>query len=245
MLAYTRWQFRSDDDADEELAHGQPGGGVRAHGHRQRHGVPSAPCSTHAFRNSLIPIATSFGNNITLILTGSFLIEQIFNIDGFGLLGWESLVERDYPVVMGILVISSLLFMIGNILSDICVALVDPRVKFGSRRVLAMIGTGSRAQSADHQAVAAVQVHPSGLLVGDRARRRAFAVRSGRSLLVNSRALVVSYQGDEWHFPTYGDFIPGRTFGLDYDYETNYRELKRTFRRAERRRLGADAAGAI
>ena len=85
----------------------------------------------HAMRNSLIPIATSFGNNISLILTGSFLIERIFNIDGFGLLGFESLVERDYPVVMGILVISSLLFLVGNILSDICVALVDPRVKFG------------------------------------------------------------------------------------------------------------------
>ncbi|GIT15034.1 MAG: hypothetical protein CM1200mP36_07900 [Gammaproteobacteria bacterium] len=85
----------------------------------------------HALRNSLIPIATSFGNNISLILTGSFLIERIFNIDGFGLLGFESLVERDYPVFMGILVISSLLFLVGNILSDICVALVDPRVKFG------------------------------------------------------------------------------------------------------------------
>ena len=89
---------------------------------------------SHAFRNSLIPIATSFGSNITLILTGSFLIEKIFNIDGFGLLGFESLVERDYPVVMGILVISSLLFLVGNILSDICVALVDPRVKFGGRQ---------------------------------------------------------------------------------------------------------------
>ncbi len=85
----------------------------------------------HALRNSLIPIATSFGNNISLILTGSFLIERIFNIDGFGLLGFESLVERDYPVVMGILVISSLLFLVGNILSDICVAIIDPRVKFG------------------------------------------------------------------------------------------------------------------
>jgi microcin C transport system permease protein len=85
----------------------------------------------HAVRNSLIPIATSFGNNIALILTGSFLIERIYNIDGFGLLGFESLVERDYPVVMGILVISSLLFLVGNILSDICVAIVDPRVKFG------------------------------------------------------------------------------------------------------------------
>ncbi len=84
----------------------------------------------HAFRNSLIPLATHFGNNLSLILTGSYLIEKIFNIDGIGLLGLESVIERDYPVVMGILVISSLLFMIGNILSDICVALVDPRVKF-------------------------------------------------------------------------------------------------------------------
>lgn len=84
----------------------------------------------HALRNSLIPIATSFGNNISIILTGSFLIEKVFNINGMGLLGYEAVVDRDYPVVMGILVISSLLFMIGNILSDICVALVDPRVKF-------------------------------------------------------------------------------------------------------------------
>ncbi|RTZ95002.1 MAG: ABC transporter permease [Deltaproteobacteria bacterium] len=84
----------------------------------------------HALQNSLIPIATSFGNNISVILMGSFLIETVFNINGMGLLGYESVVERDYPVVMGILVISSLLFMIGNILSDICVALVDPRVKF-------------------------------------------------------------------------------------------------------------------
>lgn len=84
----------------------------------------------HALRNSLIPIATSFGNNISIILSGSFLIEKVFNINGMGLLGYESVVERDYPVVLGILVISSLLFMIGNILSDVCVALVDPRVKF-------------------------------------------------------------------------------------------------------------------
>ena len=84
----------------------------------------------HALRNSLIPLATHFGNNISLILTGSYLIEKIFNIDGIGLLGLESVIERDYPVVLGILVISSLLFMVGNILSDICVAIVDPRVKF-------------------------------------------------------------------------------------------------------------------
>lgn len=87
----------------------------------------------HALRNSLIPIATSFGNNISLVLSGSFLIEIIFNIDGIGLLGYESLLERDYPTVMGILVLSALLYLIGNILSDLCVAWVDPRIRFGEK----------------------------------------------------------------------------------------------------------------
>jgi microcin C transport system permease protein len=84
----------------------------------------------HALRNSLIPLATNFGNNISFLLSGSFLIEKIFNIDGMGLLGYESVVERDYPVVMGVLVISSVLQLAGNILSDICVAIVDPRIQF-------------------------------------------------------------------------------------------------------------------
>ena len=88
----------------------------------------------HALRNSLIPVATTFGDNLSIILSGSFLIEKVFNINGMGLLGYESVIDRDYPVVMGILVISSLLFMIGNILSDLCVALVDPRVQFSQGR---------------------------------------------------------------------------------------------------------------
>lgn len=84
----------------------------------------------HALRNSLIPLATNFGNNISFLLAGSFLIEKIFNIDGMGLLGYESVVERDYPVVLGVLVISSVLQLTGNILSDVCVAIVDPRIQF-------------------------------------------------------------------------------------------------------------------
>jgi microcin C transport system permease protein len=85
---------------------------------------------SHAFRNSIIPIATTFGQNLGLILTGSFLIEVIFDIDGFGLLGLNSVLNRDYPVVMGILFISSLLLVLGNILSDLIVALIDPRIRF-------------------------------------------------------------------------------------------------------------------
>jgi len=94
-------------------------------------GVPFRRAVTgHALRNSLIPIATTFGQNITLLVGGSFLIETIFDIDGFGLLGLTSIFDRDYPVVMGIVFLASLLLLIGNILSDILVALVDPRVRF-------------------------------------------------------------------------------------------------------------------
>ena len=85
----------------------------------------------HAMRNSLIPIATTFGQNIVLIVSGSFLIESIFDIDGFGLLGLSAILDRDYPVVMGVVLIASGLLLVGNIISDILVALVDPRVQFG------------------------------------------------------------------------------------------------------------------
>ena len=69
----------------------------------------------HALRNSLIPIATGLGHVFSLILAGSFLIEKVFNIDGMGYLGYTSILQRDYPVALGILVISSLLMLIGNI----------------------------------------------------------------------------------------------------------------------------------
>jgi microcin C transport system permease protein len=84
----------------------------------------------HALRNSLIPIATSIGGLLGIFLTGSFLIERVFNINGIGLLGFEAIQSRDFPVVMGILVLASLVLLIGNLLSDLAVALVDPRVRF-------------------------------------------------------------------------------------------------------------------
>jgi microcin C transport system permease protein len=84
----------------------------------------------HALRNSMIPIATGLGHLFSLILAGSFLIERVFNIDGMGYLGYTSILQRDYPVALGILVIGSLLMLIGNILSDIIYAAVDPRIRF-------------------------------------------------------------------------------------------------------------------
>ena len=84
----------------------------------------------HVLRNSLIPIAATFGGNLGFFLTGSFLIEFTFNIPGLGLLGYDSLVHRDYPVFLGLLTLSSLAMLIGNIVSDLCVAAVDPRIRF-------------------------------------------------------------------------------------------------------------------
>jgi microcin C transport system permease protein len=84
----------------------------------------------HALRNSLIPIAVSAGHVLGILFAGSFLIEKTCNIDGMGLLGYDSLVVRDYPVQMGIVVFLELIFLTGNILSDLLMAVVDPRVRF-------------------------------------------------------------------------------------------------------------------
>lgn len=84
----------------------------------------------HALRNSLIPIATGLGHAISLVLAGSYLIEKVFNIQGFGLLGYTSLIARDYPVSLGILVIGASLRLLGNIISDFLYCVIDPRIRF-------------------------------------------------------------------------------------------------------------------
>ena len=84
----------------------------------------------HAFRNSFIPIASSLGQLITLIVTGSLLIETVFDIQGFGLLQFRAITAPDQMLIMGTLTVASFLMVMGNILSDVIVAFVDPRVKF-------------------------------------------------------------------------------------------------------------------
>lgn len=84
----------------------------------------------YILKNSLIPIVTGFGNIFAVVVSGSLLIEKVFNIQGMGLLAFNSILNRDYPVSMGIIIISSFLLIFGNIISDIIYALVDPRIKF-------------------------------------------------------------------------------------------------------------------
>jgi microcin C transport system permease protein len=84
----------------------------------------------HAFRNSLIPLATDLGQQVAAVVIGSVLIETIFDINGMGLVFFNAVVERDPMVVMGILLVEALLLLAGNLLGDVLVALADPRVRF-------------------------------------------------------------------------------------------------------------------
>lgn len=84
----------------------------------------------HALRNAMIPIATGFGGFIGVFFAGSLLIEKIFQLDGIGLLSFNSTMSRDYNVIMGLVFIQSVLFLIGNIISDIMYVLIDPRIDF-------------------------------------------------------------------------------------------------------------------
>jgi microcin C transport system permease protein len=85
----------------------------------------------HVFRNAIIPIITGFpGSFITAFFTGSLLIETIFSLDGMGLLAYESVMNRDYPVVLGTLYFFTLIGLISRLLSDLSYVWVDPRISF-------------------------------------------------------------------------------------------------------------------
>ena len=84
----------------------------------------------HAFRNSLIPLVTRIGEIFTVMFAGALLIEKVFDIDGMGLLVYNSMISRDYNVVMGIILLSSVMVLIGRLFTDIMYVVVDPRIKF-------------------------------------------------------------------------------------------------------------------
>ncbi|HVU11968.1 MAG TPA: ABC transporter permease [Phototrophicaceae bacterium] len=84
----------------------------------------------HAARNALIPVATFVGPAIGTLLSGAVIIEQVFDWPGMGRLVVNSVFNRDYPLVMGSVVIASALFIFGLILSDIFYGLLDPRIRF-------------------------------------------------------------------------------------------------------------------
>lgn len=87
----------------------------------------------HVFRNAIIPIITGFpGYFIASFFTGSLLIETIFSLDGMGLLAYQSVLNRDYPVVLGTLYFFTIIGLVSRLLSDLSYVFVDPRISFES-----------------------------------------------------------------------------------------------------------------
>src|SRR6266403_4569988 len=88
----------------------------------------------HALRNALLPIVTILGLSLPGLIGGSIIIESIFAIPGMGQLMVQAVFERDYPVIMGNLVIVSTLTLVANLVADVTYSFVDPRIRVGARR---------------------------------------------------------------------------------------------------------------
>ena len=83
----------------------------------------------HALRNALIPIVTIFGMQIPMLFGGAVIIEQIFSWPGLGLLTMTAISDRDYPVIMGVCLLSAIVVLVANLVTDIVYALVDPTIQ--------------------------------------------------------------------------------------------------------------------
>ncbi len=85
----------------------------------------------HAFRNALMPLITLFGITVPYLISGSVIVEQIFQWDGIGLLYYDAVLSRDYPTVMGLTVATAVVTLLASLLADILYAVADPRVRLG------------------------------------------------------------------------------------------------------------------
>ncbi|MBR1685497.1 MAG: ABC transporter permease, partial [Clostridia bacterium] len=84
----------------------------------------------HALRNALLPIVTVIGMQIPTLFGGAVIIEQLFSWPGLGLVTKSAVTGRDYPVIMGVCLLSAIVVLAANLLTDILYALVDPRIKY-------------------------------------------------------------------------------------------------------------------
>ncbi|MGH8056344.1 MAG: ABC transporter permease, partial [Candidatus Entotheonellia bacterium] len=87
----------------------------------------------HTLRNSLIPIVTIMASIIPGLISGSVIIETLFSIPGIGQLSYDAVLARDYPIIMAVFTISSVLTLISILISDLLLTVVDPRIAFGQR----------------------------------------------------------------------------------------------------------------
>ena len=84
----------------------------------------------HALRNALLPIITIIGMQIPTLFGGAIIIEQIFSWPGLGLITMNAITNRDYPVIMGVCLLTAIVVLVSNLLTDIVYALVDPTIQY-------------------------------------------------------------------------------------------------------------------
>ena len=97
-------------------------------------GVPESKIRYQlALKNAVLPIITLLGLSIPGLIGGSVIVEQLFSLPGMGLLFFEAVLSRDYPLVMGITVIGAVLTLLGNLIADLTYAMVDPRMRNGAK----------------------------------------------------------------------------------------------------------------
>ena len=87
----------------------------------------------HALRNALLPVITLLGLWVPALIGGSVIIESLFALPGLGQLFYQSVLARDYPLIMGNLVLGALLTLAGNLLADAAYGFADPRIRLGGR----------------------------------------------------------------------------------------------------------------
>lgn len=98
---------------------------ARAKGMRERRVV-----LFHALRNSVLPLITLLGLSLPALFAGAIFVEEIFNYPGMGLLFWHAVNDRDYPILLGVIMLLGFITIIGNLLADILYAIIDPRIQY-------------------------------------------------------------------------------------------------------------------
>ena len=210
----------------------------------------------HVFRNALIPLVTGFpAAFVGAFFAGSLLIETLFSLDGLGLLSYEAVIRRDYPVVLGSLYLFTLIGLVVKLIGDLLYVVVDPRVQFAarganerptSRRAPTRAAADRRPRAAPARSAVAVAqparlgalpAQPARLRVADRASSRCWCVSTFAELVSNDRPLVARYEG-EWFFPIFSN-QPETRFGGDFETPTDWHDpfIREQF--AKPRQLGA------
>jgi peptide/nickel transport system permease protein len=98
---------------------------ARAKGLRER-----VVIGRHVVRNSLLPVLTIVGLSIPQLLGGAIIVETIFQWPGMGMLGWKATTTRDYPLLMGITLVTATMILVSNLITDIAYGVADPRIRY-------------------------------------------------------------------------------------------------------------------